>query len=805
MKIDRILPFLWIKGETNEELEKELQAMLDMGISSFVIESRIHHEFCKESWFEEIDYIMEFAHSHNMRVWLLDDISYPTGVANGLLFDKGENRKSRRVKALRTDIAGKRSDVKVRIQLDAQFDERLIGVYLAKRDEKSHSLYEPVDITKQVYGDYVYLDTEEGYYSIIAVIETSAHWEREGYIDMLDPLSVRALIEAVYEPHYKRYGEYFGNTFCGFFSDEPRFNCSAYKPGTVKHAYDGKIGRYGMAYPWNQEIYEKLGTDSSVLSLWFEMGESTANIRCKYMELITDCYAQNFVEQLSQWCRERGVLYTGHIIEDMDAHTSIMCSAGHYFKAMKSADIASVDVVLHQIISMENDGNHIAKYLAPGYSDSGFFNYTLMKLASSCAHLDAHKQGRALCEIFGAYGWGESMKEMIYLANHALVRGINYFIPHAFTSEFDNKDCPPHFYAGGLNPSNNSYKLLFDYMNRVSGIFTEGKALIDVAVLYHAQAEWSGGCYDTCDVIAKELMQNQIDFDFVDFEALSQGVSTDDQFVIGDNTYKILIVPYYEKLPEQYEHILEKYSSTVVYAEQGGRNIASFIKDCLGYSHQSYKDLRVMRYLKDNEYSVMFLNEGEEISYIRPKEYCYGFECGNYANDYISDTYCEISDDVIAIKPLQAYICEKEKHGINESVYEIQNINPTADIYLRKYDSDEYQFYKNVENCYFNINRYDEMPEFSGFVKVIPDMDWHGVRYVKVDYDAEFCDLHIGDQVYRSIGGQLSYDLSNMKNDNSEIYFVLGAGLGNVLKDDFSACSYISPCKLISIAVELEK
>ena len=96
MKIDRILPFLWIKGETNEELEKELQAMLDMGISSFVIESRIHHEFCKESWFEEIDYIMEFAHSHNMRVWLLDDISYPTGVANGLLFDKGENRKSRR-------------------------------------------------------------------------------------------------------------------------------------------------------------------------------------------------------------------------------------------------------------------------------------------------------------------------------------------------------------------------------------------------------------------------------------------------------------------------------------------------------------------------------------------------------------------------------------------------------------------------------------------------------------------------------------------------------------------------------------
>ena len=803
MKIDRIMPFLWLKKENKDELEKELKAMLEMGITSFVVESRIHAGFCEETWFEEMDYIMGFAHSNGMKVWLLDDKSYPTGYANGVLFAKGKTRQSRRVKALRTDLSGKRSDIKVRIDINEDFDEKILGIYLAKRGESFSRLLDPVDVTDQLHGDYVYLDLEEGHYSLVSVVETSAHYEREGYIDMLDPASIKELIDAVYEPHYARYKEYFGNTFCGFFSDEPRFNCSVYLNGAVSSFYEGKIGKYGMAYPWSADIREKIGKDSSILSLWFDMGEETADIRCRYMELVTDCYAENFVGQLSKWCRERGVLYTGHIIEDMDAHTSLMCSAGHYFKSMKGADIASVDVVLHQIASMENDGGHFVNItdIVSGYSDSTFFNHTLMKLASSCAHIDENKHGRALCEIFGAYGWGESMSEMIYLANHALVRGINYFIPHAFTSEFDNKDCPPHFYAGGLNPSNGSYRLLFDYMNTVSGLFSEGKALIDVAVLYHAQTEWSGGDFDPCDVIAKQLMQNQIDFDFVDFAALSKGVQQDKEIVVGDNRYKLLIVPYFEKLPRRYKTILESFRENVIYATKAEKDIGDTVKERLGYSYKSIENLRVLRYKKGRDYYVMFLNEGDNVTLFSPNDYCHGFDCGTYANDYVSGTYLPVIDEAISIKPRQALICENAKQGLNDFEYKTRSITPPSDIYLKSYDGIDYKFYKHVENPFFNINRYDECPNFSGFVKVKAHMDWKRVSYIKVVYDAEFCDLYIGNNVYKSIGGQLSCDLSGVNCLEEEVYFVLGSGLGNVLNDDFSQCSYISPCKLISISV----
>lgn len=42
-----------------------------------------------------------------------------------------------------------------------------------------------------------------------------------------------------------------------------------------------------------------------------------------------------------------------------------------------------------------------------GGSNGEFYHYALAKLASSAAHLDPVKKGRAMCEAFGAYGWNE--------------------------------------------------------------------------------------------------------------------------------------------------------------------------------------------------------------------------------------------------------------------------------------------------------------------------------------------------------------------------------------------------------------
>lgn len=108
---------------------------------------------------------------------------------------------------------------------------------------------------------------------------------------------------------------------------------------------------------------------------------------------------------------------------------------------------------------------------------------------------------------------------MKWIADHMLVRGINWFTPHAFSmAPFPDWDCPPHFYAHGNNPQWPHFGQLMRYMNRTATLLSEGAAARPVAILYHADAEWAGNAMPV-ERVAAELTRAQIDFDFVPAEA----------------------------------------------------------------------------------------------------------------------------------------------------------------------------------------------------------------------------------------------------------------------------------------------
>ena len=68
---------------------------------------------------------------------------------------------------------------------------------------------------------------------------------RTDYMNIASRASVKVLLDKVYEPVYERYGEDFGKTFAGFFSDEPLV-------GNCTELYDDHtfIGRRRMPIPW---------------------------------------------------------------------------------------------------------------------------------------------------------------------------------------------------------------------------------------------------------------------------------------------------------------------------------------------------------------------------------------------------------------------------------------------------------------------------------------------------------------------------------------------------------------------------
>ncbi len=549
-----MLPFFWQHGEDHETLKAEMDAIRNSGANEFCVESRTHEEFCKEQWWEDFRFMLEYARQRGMRVWLLDDKRFPTGYANGtvdaLPADSPLRRKDLRLEY--RDFVG--PTVHTRIPLVRRKEgETIVAVSGWKRGEDfTEVVGQPVDLTEKVTGDFLDWDVPEGIWRVYYVIRTPITAYRGHYIDMLNPESCKALIEGVYQPHYEHFKDYFGNTFRGFFSDEPGFQ-SSHGP------YHDTVGVDGLQFPWRDDLPELIAAEIGktadevrvyLPALWHTLPAFAPAVRAGYMDAVTKLYDENFCKMLGDWCRERKVLYIGHVIEDNNSHQRLGFSAGHYFRSLRGQDMAGIDIVLHQMLPKNPDTVHTAQ-LGGKKADPHFFYYLLGKLAASLAHTHPHMENRAMIEIFGAFGFAAGVGHMKYMADHFLACGLNHFVPHAFTPKYPDPDCPPHFHCHGLNPQEEAFGRLIRYMQKIARLTDESVHKADVAVFYNPEAEWTGGKNTLCQETCTRLTKHQIDYDVLPEDILVEAEVADGRLSVNQETYGALIVPYCQILPEK--------------------------------------------------------------------------------------------------------------------------------------------------------------------------------------------------------------------------------------------------------------
>lgn len=552
-----MMPFFWLHGEEESLLVREVEKIYGAGIRSMCLESRTHEDFVKDGWWRDVDIILREAKKRDMTVWVLDDKHFPTGYAAGLVAQKYPERRKWHLIQRHVDVMGPACGALLtQAQGDPSAERSLIGVVACRRTGVGEEMDgEPVVLTGCVRDGLLYWDVPPGCWRVFFLYRSREGASLPDYIHMIDEQSVDVLIEAVYEPHYRRYKEEFGKTFAGFFSDEPCFgNTVVDSYGVQPYWYNQSVGTPYLAMPWRDDmparLSRELGEDVLPLlpALWYPMGEKTARVRLAYMNTVTKLYRDCFSRRLGDWCRERGVQYIGHVIEDMNCSSCMGGGAGHYFRALDGQDMAGIDVVLHQILPGLSGCTHTAECYG-GAVDPDFFHYVPAKLASSLAHIHPRMKGRALCEIYGAYGWGEGVPMMKWLTDHMLVRGINHFVPHAFTPTYPDPDCPPHFYAAGHHPQYRDFGLLMAYANRMAHLLADTRPVVSAALLYHAQAEWSGGAFQYVQEPAKALYDAQLDYHILPEDALEQAVVESEAIRVADMRYPCLVVPYAAVLP----------------------------------------------------------------------------------------------------------------------------------------------------------------------------------------------------------------------------------------------------------------
>lgn len=148
-----------------------------------------------------------------------------------------------------------------------------------------------------------------------------------------------------------------------------------------------------------------------------------------------------------------------------------------------------------------------------------------------------------------------------------MVRGVNYFVLHAFSpKEYPDSDCPPHFYAHGNNPQYRYFGQLCAYMNRVCSLISGGELHIDVAIYYNAESDWVGECM-AMDELAGRRYDAQIDYLFLPLDEIRQA-----------DRFRYVLVPHADYVPEELDGL-----DNVIYLEQVPGNLAGISKhaDCV--------------------------------------------------------------------------------------------------------------------------------------------------------------------------------------------------------------------------------
>ena len=583
----RILPFLWVHGESEDVYREMVKAIYDANIRAFCVEARPHEGFCQEPWWRDMAILLDEAEKRGMRVWILDDKHFPTG------FAAGEAQKAP-IELRRQGLLHKRFPVeKGTIRLNAAeqahppeeksqiyqitdqinqnntpqntfHDDALLSVAAIRLDRKA----EPIDLTDRLQNGVLDWTAPEGKWELQLCCLSRNIGTHRSYINMMDRESCRIQIDAVYEPHYRHFGDKFGTVIAGFFSDEPELgNNSMYKMYNL-------LGTE-QDLPWSRELAaaleEKLGRGYAALLplLWSNDCDPflTAKVRHAFMDSVSRLVEEDFSHQIGQWCREHDVEYIGHVVEDNNQHARTGTSLGHFFRGLKWQSMAGIDDIGGQVEPGMEDSRR-ANYFGD-IEDGEFYHYTLGKLGSSLGTLNPNMGGRTMCEVFGNYGWKEGVRLEKYLLDHFMVRGVNHFVPHAFTAkEYPDPDCPPHFYAHGHNPQFRHFGELMKYADRVTGMISGGHAVCPVAILYHGESEWCGKAM-LMQKPGRVLQDNQIDFHYVPADVFAERdfykTEITDKLTVNGLDHAALVIPYAQFITK------ETAEAVMELADRGGR------------------------------------------------------------------------------------------------------------------------------------------------------------------------------------------------------------------------------------------
>ena len=586
-----LIPFwFWNDDLNEEELVRQVRSFHEAGFGGIMPHARVglSHRvgYLTDEFFRLVRVVVEEAARLGMKVILYDEGSYPSGSANGAVVAENPDYATRSIRMWdrmfegphqgfwRPNTGRAMKDRHVCTVLGLVLDDGSIDASTVRvLEPEGHTIFR-IDIPEGRWKAMSVWDVASGGV-IRGVFEESedGHATAPPSGDILNPEAVACFLRLTHDRYFETLEPFFGDTIIAMFTDEPNVL--------------GRGGsRRGQGKPYTPGfedwIADRWGEDPRpwLPALWEDYGEETEAFRHRYSEAVYARLVETFYNAQSEWCAEHGIALTGHPAESNEL------SPLRLFQ-MPGQDMVWRYVEPDKLTAI--DGIHS----------------TAAKTATSGARLSNRR--RILTEVCGAYGWQLSLDEVKWLFDWHLVRGNNLINPHAvFYSIRERRAWESEPDLAFHNIWWPYFKHIALYSRRLCWILSDGEHLCDVAILGDGNAvPWES---------AKELYQNQIDFLYLDDQAVSEAVIEDNRLAVGSQRYQVVIIEGLQELSQRASDKLDAFRKV-------GGTVVEFDGDIVDAVDRAIPrdleialpnpDLRHIHFKKDGLDLYLLVNEGD--------------------------------------------------------------------------------------------------------------------------------------------------------------------------------------------------
>ena len=523
----RAKPFWSWNGELEEdELFRQMDAIKEMGFGGFFMHSRtgLITEYLGEKWMQLIRDCADRGAKMGLEAWLYDEDRWPSGTCGGLV-TRNRDYRMRFISEYDSDEAALACPEVVGI----------LGRFALRLEDGELCDAKPVAGAKEVPAGYVYAVYAE------ELFRPSDFYNGTTYVDTMNPEAVKVFLHSTLDRYAEECKKQLGGKIYGVFTDEPHRG-ALFNGFALTNANRARMvpytGRLRAAYA------EKYGEELSFPEIYYrKRGHADNETAAKYIDVLDDLFLDGYARQYGEWCREHGIIFTGHILheDNLSIQTSVSGSMMRFYEYM---DYPGID----------NLSAHNGCFWA----------------AIQCASV-ARQTGKkfVLSELYGCSGWDMPLNEYKRIGDWHALFGVNLRCPHLswYTMKGEAKRDYPASILHQL-AWYKDWKQLEDYYARIGIILTEGERRADLLVIHPVENMWKHvrrgwmrvDSFDPGDeAIAKldadfigqcmRLIASQHEFDYGDEELLAKygSAGKDGQgayLTVGQITYRrVLLAP----------------------------------------------------------------------------------------------------------------------------------------------------------------------------------------------------------------------------------------------------------------------